>query len=152
MCNRGTPWPELLPTVLLGLRTFFKEDIQSSASKMVYGTPIRLPNEFFIDLDDTVDPTSFLSIFREHMQEVRPTSTAHHIKQKMFVLKGIDKCTHVFLRRSPLHWSSLDCQTRNRSCFHYQTQWPCDCSISRLPQTSIFSKGRTPVGFRRSYP
>jgi len=65
---------------------------------MVYGAPIRLPNEFFTDLKDTVDPTSILSIFREHMQKVRPTSTAHQIKQKMFVLKGIDKCTHVFLR------------------------------------------------------
>jgi len=49
MCNRGTRWQELLPTVLLGLRTCFKEDIKSLASEMVYGTPIRLPNEFFTD-------------------------------------------------------------------------------------------------------
>ncbi|XP_043063192.1 uncharacterized protein LOC122319660 [Drosophila yakuba] len=98
MCSSGTPWPQLLPTVLLSLRTCFKEDIKSSAAEMLYGVPIRLPNEFFANMDETVDPTTFLSSFREHMQKIRPTPTSHHIKEKMFLLKGIDKCTHVFLR------------------------------------------------------
>jgi cleavage and polyadenylation specificity factor subunit 1 len=82
MCSSGTPWPQLLPTVLLGLRTCFKEDIKSSAAEMIYGVPIRLPNEFFTNMDETVNPTTFLSSFREHMQNIRPTPTAHHIKKK----------------------------------------------------------------------
>ncbi|KAH8360903.1 hypothetical protein KR084_005036, partial [Drosophila pseudotakahashii] len=47
MCHPNTPWPELLPVVLLGLRTCFKEDLNSSAAEMLYGTLVRLPNEFF---------------------------------------------------------------------------------------------------------
>jgi len=159
MCNRGTPWPELLPTVLLGLRTCFKEDIKSSVSEMVYGTPIRLLNEFFTDLDDTVDPTSFLSIFREHTQKVRPTSTAHHIKQKMFVLKGIDKCTHVFLRtdavKQPLEGPYTGpheiVRRENDRVFTIRLNGQ-ETQYQLIDQTSIFSKGRPPVGFRISYP
>jgi hypothetical protein len=41
------PWTELLPTVLLGLRTYIKEDIKASAEKLLYGTPLRIPEEFF---------------------------------------------------------------------------------------------------------
>ena len=30
MCSPHTPWPDLLPVVLLGLRTAYKEDLQAS--------------------------------------------------------------------------------------------------------------------------
>ncbi|KOX80085.1 hypothetical protein WN51_08989 [Melipona quadrifasciata] len=34
---------------MLGFRNSYKEDIQATAAEMVYGTPLRLPGEFFID-------------------------------------------------------------------------------------------------------
>lgn len=39
-------WVKILPTVLLGLRASLKEN-KSSAAELVYGTPFRLPAEFF---------------------------------------------------------------------------------------------------------
>lgn len=98
MCHTDTPWTKLLPTVLLGLRSCFKEDLHSSVAEMLYGTPLRLPNEFFDDLDTPTSPSTFISSFREHMRKIRPTQTAHHANHKMFLLKGIDKCSHVFVR------------------------------------------------------
>jgi hypothetical protein len=41
-------WVEILPIVLLSIRTAFKEDLNATAAKMVYGTGIRLPGEFLV--------------------------------------------------------------------------------------------------------
>ena len=40
-------WTDVLPLVLLGIRTALKEDISATAAEMVYGTTLRLPGEFF---------------------------------------------------------------------------------------------------------
>ncbi|XP_052842604.1 uncharacterized protein LOC128256347 [Drosophila gunungcola] len=88
----------MLPNVLLGLRTFLKEDLKSSAAEMFYGTTIRMPKEFFEDLDVNVDPATFIGDFRDLVRKIRPTPSAHHSKQKMLRLKEIDKCSHVFIR------------------------------------------------------
>lgn len=98
MCHPEFPWSEILPTVLLGLRTCYKEDLKSSAAEMLYGTVLRVPNEFFDDIDAVSDPEMFLTKFRSHMREVRPTATSHHIKDKFFIQKGMHDCTHVFVR------------------------------------------------------
>jgi len=92
-------------------------------------------------------PDSFLSI----MQKVRPTLTAHHTKQRMFLLKGIDLCTHVFLGadavKQPL-----------------ETPYTVPYEIVRREIDRVFTikiNGReiaisvdrlNPVGFRRRYP
>lgn len=98
MCHSNEPWPDLLPTVLLGLRTCFKEDLRTTAAELVYGTNIRLPNEFFADEDAPPDPQVFIEKFREHMRMLRPTKVHHHAKKKMFLLKNINDCSHVLLR------------------------------------------------------
>ncbi|GFQ89694.1 integrase catalytic domain-containing protein [Trichonephila clavata] len=41
-------WSDALPTVLLGFRTAYKEDLQSSSAELVYGTTIRLPGKILI--------------------------------------------------------------------------------------------------------
>ena len=98
MCHDRS-WPDMLPTVLLGLRTCFKEDIRATAAELVYGSSIRLPNEFFDNVDMPADPQIFVEKFREHMRLLRPTPAAHHVRKKsMFILKDIQNCSHVFLR------------------------------------------------------
>lgn len=39
ICHGGSKWVEYLPTVLLGLRTAFKEDIKASAAELLYYPP-----------------------------------------------------------------------------------------------------------------
>ena len=55
----STHWVEALPLVLLSIRTAVKSDLQCSVAKLVYGTTLRLPGEFFEDALHTVtDPGS----------------------------------------------------------------------------------------------
>ncbi|XP_015120395.1 uncharacterized protein LOC107043409, partial [Diachasma alloeum] len=98
MCNSPTPWPELLPSVMLGLRTAFKEDLRVSPAQLLYGTELRIPSEFFVYDSLQADPNFFLEKFRDHMRRVRPTTTAQHTKARFFILKDLYKCSHVFLR------------------------------------------------------
>jgi len=96
----------MLPAVLLGLRSSLKEDIKASAAEMVYGTTLRLPTEYFYDEQIQQNPNIFVERFREQMRRIRPTETAHHIKQKTFTHRTLGACTHVFVRvdrtRKPL--------------------------------------------------
>ena len=46
MCH-NLSWPDMPAAVFLGLRTCFKADIQATTTELVYGSSIRLPNEFF---------------------------------------------------------------------------------------------------------
>ncbi|GBM80161.1 hypothetical protein AVEN_66935-1 [Araneus ventricosus] len=38
-------WTEMLPIVLLGLRSALKEDIKATCAQLVYGTALRLPSD-----------------------------------------------------------------------------------------------------------
>ena len=106
MCNAQIPWPELLPTVLIGLRTAYKEDLKAFPAEMLFGTPLRIPGEFFVTESAPVDPQMFIEKFREHIRTVRSTPTAHHTKSRVFILKDLYNCSHVFKRvdsvRKPL--------------------------------------------------
>ena len=98
MCQSNSDWVATLPIVLLGLRTCYKEDIRASTAELLYGKTLRIPGEFF-DLEDMPnDPHFFVEPFRRMMQQIRPTPTAHHIRNKPFVYKDLYTCTHVFLR------------------------------------------------------
>ncbi|GFY38055.1 uncharacterized protein K02A2.6 [Trichonephila inaurata madagascariensis] len=50
MCHTDSTWFEAFPVVLLGIRSVFKKDLQSSSSELVYGEPLRLPREFISPL------------------------------------------------------------------------------------------------------
>ncbi|RVE40772.1 hypothetical protein evm_014580 [Chilo suppressalis] len=43
MAHETTRWTDVLPTVLLGVRTAWKSDMQCSVAEMVYGEPLRIP-------------------------------------------------------------------------------------------------------------
>ena len=97
-CHALTEWTDVLPTVLLGLRTSFKDDIKATTAEMVYGTTLRLPGEFFVDEEPSVDPMMFLEKHRARMREVRSAPAAHHCRRKAFAHKTLYECSHVFLR------------------------------------------------------
>ncbi|XP_015522352.1 uncharacterized protein LOC124295444 [Neodiprion lecontei] len=98
MCNPSIPWPDLLPTVLLELRTVYKEDIKASPAEMTFGTTLRIPGDFFVNAELPAEPEIFLEKHREYMKAIRPTPTSHHIKAKIFIQQELQSCSHVFLR------------------------------------------------------
>lgn len=70
------PWLDILPTVLLGLRTSFKEDLNSTPAEMLYGTCLRIPGEFFISRDRPADPQIFVETSRIHESIETHTNSA----------------------------------------------------------------------------
>lgn len=100
MCRQSTSWSEMLPTVLLGLRTVHKEDIAATPAEMVYGQTLRLPGEMVSANNSSANYNEheFIAAFRERMRNMHPTSTAHHTNGNVFVQKSLQHCTHVFIR------------------------------------------------------
>lgn len=100
-CRTSIHWSDALPTVLLGLRSAFKEDLQATCAEMVYGTTLCLPGEFFSAQVDTkfLDPPHFVKQLKEIMCSLSPTPTSAHGQQPVFVHRSLANSSHVFLRR-----------------------------------------------------
>ena len=56
--DNPTNWTVNLPLVLLGLRSSVKEDIGVSSARMVHGTSLHLPGQFFDQTIIEQQPTS----------------------------------------------------------------------------------------------
>lgn len=98
MCQETPSWSDVLPTILLGLRTTHKDDIGASPAEMLYGQTLRLPGEYFEEHGATDNPHEFITKFRRQMQALKPTKTAHHGQTPVFTQPTIKTCTHVFVR------------------------------------------------------
>lgn len=97
-CHENENWIEVLPTILLGLRNSFKEDLQASPAQLLYGTTLKLPGEFFVQENTPGDPSTFAAKLQNHMSKLRPVPTAHHNHTTVFVHPDLHTCSHVFLR------------------------------------------------------
>lgn len=103
-CYASSNWTEVLPWVLLGIRSAWKEDLQASAAELVYGEPLRLPGQFLTTTsEEVVDPTNLISRLRSHMNKLTPQPTSWHTSSSrtFYVPKDLDTATHVFLRQGP---------------------------------------------------
>lgn len=110
MAHGNSRWADVLPTVLLGLRTAWKEDLQCSASEIVYGEPIRIPGEFFHSDNTntkTVKPINFVSQLRDHISNLKPVPASRHCNKTVFIHKDLAKSDYIFLRKDALR-SSLE--------------------------------------------
>lgn len=92
-------WTEVLPTVLLGMRSAFRDTIQATTAEMVYGTTLTLPGEFFAPTPPDFNAADFVRKLKDHMQALSPTPTSNHAtKRHTFVPQDLKTCTHVFVR------------------------------------------------------
>ncbi|XP_046973849.1 uncharacterized protein LOC124540391 [Vanessa cardui] len=106
MCHTNQYWTEYLPLVLLGIRSAYKEDIQSSAAEMLYGETLRLPGQFFADNCNSItDISDYISRLRSFAAQIRPVPAAHHTPKKRFVFRDLDTADQVFLRQDALRKS-----------------------------------------------
>lgn len=99
MCHADSNWVDILPLVLLGIRSSFKEDLQASSAELVYGETLRLPGEFFQPtIADSTDISDFTTRLRRFAEKLQPTPAARHNKNKIFIYKELLTSSHVFLR------------------------------------------------------
>ena len=105
MCHEGTTWTELLPVILLGILTTYKEDLQSSAVELVYGVPLRIFGALLLQIGSKMEPSIFLRRLRRHMEQLRPTPVTRHSSPATFIHKVLRHSTHVFLRQDAIRRS-----------------------------------------------
>ena len=100
-CHATDRWVDILPTVLLGLRSAVNEDIGASSAEFVFGKHLSLPGHLFQDddsLSTSLDPGSFVEHLKQTMSKIRPIPPSRHAVNKTFISQDLKTCTHVFLR------------------------------------------------------
>ena len=93
-CN-SSQWYHQLPWILLGLRTAPHEGLKASPAEALYGQTLTLPAEFFKNPDAPRDPTDVMNAAKKFL----PSCHTHKGARKTFSPKGLEDCTHIFLRR-----------------------------------------------------
>lgn len=105
-CHGNENWMEVLPFVLLGIRSAYKDDLKTSAAELVYGEPLRLPGEFFDPgTAGTTDVTEYTARLRQFANNLKPVPASRHTRQSIFVYKDLATTSHVFLREDALRAS-----------------------------------------------
>ena len=96
-----TKWTEVLPLVLLGIRTALKADLQCSTAELVYGTTLRLPGEFFDSESSTAlaDPADYVTRLKLVMSKLKATPVRKQTPRKTHIHGDLSSSTHVFIRR-----------------------------------------------------
>lgn len=96
----------VLPSVMLGLRSTYKDDIKATRAEMLFGASLLLPGDFFGSRSKKQNETEFVKNLRRTMSKVRLTMTSHHDKAKVFMQPSLLTSSHVFVRndavRTPL--------------------------------------------------
>lgn len=96
---KGPDWIEALPTVLLGLRTASRADLEGSAAERLYGQTLRLPGEVFGPSPAVQDDK--LRLLQQQFRRLQPTTAS----KRIFVHPALATCTHIFLKRHPFRTS-----------------------------------------------
>ncbi|GFX58391.1 pol polyprotein [Trichonephila clavipes] len=91
-------WSDAFPAILLGFRTAYKEDLQSSSAELAYGTTIRLPGEFFYSSPMDSSPIQLVENLKSHFDSIRLSPASNHSKRSVFVHPALKDCSHVFIR------------------------------------------------------
>ena len=100
-CHETDRWTEVLPIVMLGIRTAYKEDLKSSIAERVYGKQLRLPGEFFTPSTET-EKSDFVKELQQRIKKHKPISTTRHGDKKTFVFKELKTNPYVFIRNDAL--------------------------------------------------
>ncbi|GFT90819.1 transposon Ty3-G Gag-Pol polyprotein [Trichonephila clavipes] len=96
--HESSRWTDVLPIVLLGIRSAVKENLKASCAELVYGTTLRLPSDM---LNVSIIPPcdeEFITSLRNIMRQLNPVATSTHGHSAHFVHPALSSCTHVFLR------------------------------------------------------
>ncbi|XP_076396679.1 uncharacterized protein LOC143265906 [Megachile rotundata] len=98
-CHGDERWTDVLPIVLLGIRSAFRPDLKASAAELVYGETLCLPAEFFKNSERTnTDPIELVDQLHTQFRKLRPVSGSRHGEKKVFLFKDLDTASHVFVR------------------------------------------------------
>ena len=97
-------WTEILPVVLLGIRSAIKEDVKATPAQLVYGTTLRLPSDLVNSdaIHETLN-SEYVNSLILTMRSLNPVSTTLHGSPKIFINPSLKTCSLLFLRSDKLN-------------------------------------------------
>ncbi|CAB0001767.1 unnamed protein product [Nesidiocoris tenuis] len=101
-CHNTERWVDVLPIVLLGLRSSLKEDLGCTPAELVYGSSLKLPGDFFEDRPVSTLSHAFLDKLKSTMDTLKPQPIRWHSNTAVFVHPDLKSASHVFVRHGPL--------------------------------------------------
>jgi hypothetical protein len=96
-CHEKENWTEILPNVLLGIRTAIKEDINASSSELLFGSGIHLPGDFFTTNTFFAYDSDFVNNYKQNLRKIQPAPATHHGTRKSFIFKELFTTPYVFV-------------------------------------------------------
>ena len=88
-----------LPFVLLGIRSALRDSSGFSPAHLTYGSPLKLPGEFFSPSTGAVPDTSdFVAHLRHVLQATSPFPLEQHSSPSVHLPAGLRSCDSVFVR------------------------------------------------------
>ena len=99
-------WQEVLPLVLLGIRSTVKVDLHSTPAELAYGRTLRLPGELVAPTPSKAfNYSDYAQRLAHYMRDMRAAPTREQTTP-VYIPSELPKCTHVFIRtdsiRAPL--------------------------------------------------
>ncbi|XP_059223649.1 uncharacterized protein LOC131997170 [Stomoxys calcitrans] len=92
-------WTRTLSTVLLGLRTAYKEDLKKYVYEIACGEVLRLPGDFLKENSDyNATPSEVFSYLHQSFGNVKPVPASRHTNQKSFVHKDLDQTSLIWIK------------------------------------------------------
>ncbi|KAG8181442.1 hypothetical protein JTE90_015460 [Oedothorax gibbosus] len=80
--HENSAWSEVLPVVLLIIRTAVKEDVNASCAELLYGTPLRFPSDM---IENNITQASctepFVTNLVNNMRNTNPFASSPHCVQ-----------------------------------------------------------------------
>ncbi|CAB0009605.1 unnamed protein product [Nesidiocoris tenuis] len=108
-CHNTERWVDVLPIVLLGLRSSLKEDLGCTPAELVYGSSLKLPGDFFEDRPFSTLSHAFLDKLKSTMDTLKPQPIRWHSNSAVFVHPDLKSASHVFCPA----WASTETFTTN---------------------------------------
>jgi len=97
--HENNRWTEILPTILIGIRAAWREDLNATTAELVYGETLRLPGQFLNEWPKEINDTAHLiTTLRDQFNNLRPVEGTNHDAKKPFIFKDISTASHVFVR------------------------------------------------------
>ena len=95
----GPAWMDQLPIVLLGIRSAWREDADTTPAQLVYGTALRLPGEMVPDAPPVPEPTAgFVRSLQEYMRRQSAGPFRYHSAPKSHTPKALETADSVYIR------------------------------------------------------
>lgn len=98
-CHETEAWADILPTVMMGIRASWKEDLKATAAELVFGENLRLPGQFLSNQKTKItSQQDYVEQLRKIMQKLQPQIQRHGLPTT-FQFKDLQTATHVLVRR-----------------------------------------------------